>query len=71
MGNQMPFIPAYEAMLNKADRLENLPETKEHQNRNITSIFFSYFSNTTVEKMQAVLQNERYVPQEILNRADF
>ena len=24
-----------------------------------------------VEKMQAVLQNERYVPQEILNRADF
>jgi len=58
-------------MLNKADRLENLPETKEHQNRNITSIFFSYFSNTTVEKMQAVLQNERYVPQEILNRADF
>lgn len=66
-----PFIPAYEAMLNKADRLGNLPETKEHQNRNITSIFFSYFSNTTVEKMQAVLQNERYVPQEILNRADF
>ena len=66
-----PFIPAYEAMLKKAEGIEKLPETKEQQNRNIRSAFFSCFRKCTVEKMQSVLQADKYIPQEILNTADF
>ena len=66
-----PFIPAYEAMLKKAEGIEKLPETKEQQNRNIRSAFFSCFHKSTVEKMQSVLQADKYIPQEILNTADF
>lgn len=66
-----PFLQAYEKMLVKADYVEILPETKEQQNRNIRSDFFSYFEESTVEKMRNILESDRYIPQEILNTADF
>lgn len=66
-----PFLQAYEKMLVKADSVEILPETKEQQNRNIRFEFFSYFEETTVEKMKNILESDRYIPQEILNTADF
>ena len=28
----IPFVPAYQAMLGKAEQITELPETKEHQN---------------------------------------
>ena len=66
-----PFLQAYEKMLVKADYVEILPETKEQQNRNIRSDFFSYFEESIVEKMRNILESDRYIPQEILNAADF
>lgn len=65
------FVPAYQAMLGKAEQIIELPETKEHQNRNISTQFFSCFDEIMVKKMEAVLDKDRYIPQEILNTADF
>ena len=55
----------------KAEQIIELPETKEHQNRNISTQFFSCFDEIMVKKMEAVLDKDRYIPQEILNTADF
>ena len=66
-----PFIPAYLAMLDKGDQALSLPLSKEHQNRNISGLFFSYFDLKTVERMKAVLESGRYIPQEILNAGDY
>ena len=67
----IPFVPAYQAMLEKAEQITELPETKEYQNRNIRTQFFSCFDEVMVKKMEAVLEKDRYIPQEILNVADF
>ena len=66
-----PFIPAYKAMLEKAESVTMLPETKEQQNRNISMRFFSCFDDSIVGKMKDILEKDRYIPQEILNIADF
>ncbi|MEZ3485409.1 MAG: hypothetical protein K1W22_02090 [Lachnospiraceae bacterium] len=70
----LPFTKAYEAMLEKADGTcgaKNLPDTKEQQNRNIREDFFSFFHGEIVSRMKAVLEAGKYIPQEILNIADF
>ncbi|MDY5846195.1 MAG: DUF2220 family protein [Bariatricus sp.] len=67
----IPFVRAYEAMLNKAGDLEMLPATKEKQNRNISQAFFSYFEEEQVQRMQGILEAGKYIPQEILNITDF
>lgn len=69
--NIVPFIVAYEKMLNKAETAVNIPETKEGQNKNIKNLFFSYFSEEQVEKMKEILEKGCYIPQEILNISDF
>lgn len=69
-----PFAGAYEAMVRKADAacgMENLPDTKELQNRNIREDFFSHFHKEQVNRMKAILESGKYIPQEILNIADF
>lgn len=66
-----PFVPAYDAMIRKACQSDGLPKTKEKQNRNLSSRFFSYFSDEQEKKMKAVLEREEYIPQEILNISDF
>ena len=66
------FQRAYELMIEKADRIgiDSLPRTKEGQNRNIDSVFLSCFSQRQQAKIRAVLEQERYIPQEILNIED-
>ena len=66
-------MSAYERMLKKAEDggLDGLPETKEQQNRKISGAFFQYFSEESSEKMRAVIDSGRYIPQEILNISDF
>ena len=67
----IPFQPAYEAMLEKAERVKELPDTKERQNRNISHLFFDWFSEETAGRMKQILEQGRYIPQEILNISDF
>lgn len=66
------FQRAYELMIEKAYRIgiDSLPRTKEGQNRNIDSVFLSCFSQRQQAKIRAVLEQERYIPQEILNIED-
>ena len=70
-GEIKPFIPAYLAMLTKADNYKQLPPTKKDQNRNLQGTFFSYFSADAQAQMQSILQNDLYIPQEILTISDF
>lgn len=67
----VPFAPAYEAMLRKAERVKELPDTKEQQNRNIGPEFFAHFDSALAERMRKLLESGRYIPQEILNITDF
>lgn len=67
----LPFVPAYQAMLDKAGKTEKLPVTKEQQNRNIRQSFFSHFEKDVAERMTKILEAQRYIPQEILNIQDF
>ncbi|MFG6333006.1 MAG: DUF2220 domain-containing protein [Lachnospiraceae bacterium] len=66
-----PFGPAYESMLGKTERTKRLPDTKEQQNRKIGDGFFRYFSEETGARMKRILESGTYIPQEILNIADF
>lgn len=67
----VPFVPAYEAMLEKAEHTEELPDTKEQQNRRIGDSFYTYFSENTAARMRRILETGKYIPQEILNITDF
>ena len=59
-------------MLAKADSIgiDNLPFTKEGQNRKINTLFLDQFSETQQAKMKEILEQGRYIPQEILNIND-
>ena len=48
-----------------------LPKTKERQNRNVSGAFFSYFDTESVQRMEQILSDGCYIPQEILNEADY
>lgn len=74
----LPFVTGYQAMLKKAVQkagedgiLSYLPETKENQNRNISSGFFAHFPDHDARQMKRILEAGRYIPQEILNARDF
>ena len=67
----IPFIAAYERMIQKSRVYSELPETKAGQNRSIGGYFFSFFSERTVREMTKILESGRYIPQEILNIGDF
>lgn len=67
----VPFTGAYEAMLRKSGQMEELPDMKEQQNRNISGMFFLFFSDTQADEMKKILKSGKYIPQEILNIADF
>lgn len=65
-----PFCPAYEKMLEKAQKAARLPDAKEQQNRNISGIFFSYFEDAMQKQMLKILERGAYIPQEIINISD-
>lgn len=69
----VPFESAYERMLEKAETagIYRMPDTKKGQNRNIKNVFFSYFPEKSVLRMKALLEDGKYIPQEILNITDF
>lgn len=67
----IPFVAAYERMIQKSRVYSELPETKAGQNRSIGGYFFSFFSERTVREMTKILESGRYIPQEILNIGDF
>lgn len=66
-----PFVPAYLSILDKGDRVQTLPQSKEHQNQNNNGSFFSFFDEHTVGRMKNILESGRYIPQEILNTEDY
>lgn len=65
-----PFCTAYEAMLRKVN-FEKLSDMKEGQNSNIGIEFLSYFSKQVQEQMMHLLHQNKYIPQEVLQRKDF
>lgn len=67
-----PFAAAYEKMLEKAGQsgFDSLPQTKERQNRSLSGRFYTYFTPETQMKMKTLLENGRYIPQEIINIGD-
>lgn len=67
----IPFVVAYERMLEKALMATSLPITKEQQNKNNSDLFYGYFDEKIVLKMSKILDKNQYIPQEILNVIDF
>ena len=72
------FVPAYLAMIKKAERMAEgrdlvgfLPLSKEGQVQKMTGTFESFFDRDTMGKISYILENGRYIPQEILNEGDY
>ena len=69
--NIRPFIKVYEKMVEKSEMMEiNLPKTKAGQNRNIENVFLQEFSEKLNGKILKILENNLYIPQEIINLTD-
>jgi hypothetical protein len=59
-------------MLEKAAQgVDFLPETSENQNRNLSGLFFSYFTESLKARMEQILEAGKYIPQESINITDF
>lgn len=69
--NMIPFISGYKRMIDKA-KIESicLPKTKEGQNKNISGIFLKEFDEEYRTKIEEILKNDRYIPQEIVSIID-
>lgn len=68
-----PFIPAYEKMIEKANDygIDFLPQMSEKQNHHLSGRFFGYFSRRAKEDMNRFLEENRYIPQEIVTITDY
>lgn len=68
-----PFVQAYAKMLEKAraQGTDFLPEMSENQNSRLSGLFFGYFPDRMRDSMRQILHMGRYIPQEIINIADF
>ena len=65
------FVNGYIKMLEKVDRLNIiLPLTKEGQNRNISNYFIDSFSENYRNTIIKILDDNYYIPQEIINISD-
>ncbi len=71
-----PFVPAYERMLEKGkERIQRfgdrgLPEMKKGQNKTLAGSFMEYFSDGVQKQIYEILEDGKYIPQEIINRQD-
>lgn len=76
-----PFFNGYRKMIDKVKSLNiDLPKTKDGQNKNITGLFFNHLQLVTDNDMDTfteyekeiknILENDLYVPQEIINITD-
>lgn len=68
--NLRPFCNAYEKMIDKAN-LSQLPHMKKGQNSNIGKDFLASFTIARQEQIKEIFTQNRYIPQEILQRKDF
>lgn len=68
--NIKPFIEGYKKMIDKVNNIGSLPKTKDGQNRNINRYFLQEFSLEYKEKIEAILESNLYIPQEIINIID-
>lgn len=68
-----PYVAGYTEMVSKAVQLgiSNLPEMKKGQNQNIEDRFWNAFPADVVDLMKRILEDGRYIPQEILTIEDF
>lgn len=67
-----PFVDGYKVMIDKyLDRNISLPKTKDGQNRNISNVFLGEFTEEYICKINEILIDNKYIPQEILNINDF
>ena len=64
----VPFVPAYEKMLAMAEDIQ-LPERLQKDASK--GYFYSFFSQETVHKMQTILKDGKYIPQEIITIQDW
>ena len=60
-------------MLEKAERIgmDRLPDTKENQNHHIGTVFLDAFPEEKKSEILNILENGKYIPQEILNEHDW
>lgn len=66
-----PFVSGYMKMIDIAEGLDfKLPVTKDGQNRNIKEVFLDNFNLEYRNKILNTLENNVYIPQEILNIKD-
>lgn len=69
--NVKPFVNGYIKMIDKVEVLDfELPLTKDGQNRNIQDIFFANFNLAYKSRIHNILEDNLYIPQEILNIKD-
>lgn len=62
--------PLYEEMLSLSKDI-NLPTTKEHQRKNICEDFFNNFNDNDIASIKTILEERRYIPQEIVSSIEF
>ena len=66
-----PLTQAYKYVVDKCDGfVDSLPDTKSGQNRNINDLFFKGFDSSYKDKIMAILEKDKYIPQEALNFED-
>lgn len=71
------FHQAYEKMIDKAEKnfgvqlLSKLPVTKTGQGEKEGKLFYRAFDENYQRKIKKILENRRYIPQEILNEWDY
>ena len=68
--NVLPITIAYQKMILKSENII-LPESKEQQNKNCGDEFLKYFDENITHEIKQILESGRYIPQEILQIADF
>jgi len=68
-----PFVEGYLKMLQRADEIgvHQMPMMKEGQNKNIGVIFKQYLGEKQFARIHRLLEQGRYIPQEILAIKDF
>ena len=68
-----PFMEGYVKMLQRAQKIgiNQLPDMKAGQNSNIDDIFRRYFKEQEFIYIRDILEQGKYIPQEILSIEDF
>lgn len=66
-----PFTELYLEMIRRApEDLSEAEDTEDHRDRTYDPSFLKFFSGTDQERIRMVLDREKRIPQEILNRAE-